>query len=176
MGASKTQTSFEFTQKEQELLEQLDTRLDEYRSVRSPLIIALQETQKMFGYVPLQAIELIARKLHEPLGKIHGVVTFYSFFSMVPRGKYTVRVCLGTACYVRGGTEVLAAIKKELGIEVGETSKDRLFTLEVGRCFGACGLAPVIMVNDTVHQRVKPTGVRQILNQYRAAELAAVKE
>jgi NADH:ubiquinone oxidoreductase subunit E len=101
---------------------------------------------------------------------VAGVVSFYSFFTTVPRGKHLVRVCLGTACYVRGGKQVLASLKSTLGIEVGETTPDRLFSLDVGRCFGACGLAPVIMIDDDVHQRVKPARLARILEQYRHAE------
>ena len=95
-----------------------------------------------------------------------GVVSFYSFFSTTPRGKYMVRACLGTACYVRGGKDVLDSLKNELGIDVGETTEDQLFSLDVGRCFGACGLAPVIMINDDVHQRVKPSKIGEIIAAY----------
>ena len=95
------------------------------------------------------------------------------FFSTVPRGKYLVRVCLGTACYVRGGNEVLRAMKDKLGIDVGGTTADRLFSLEVGRCFGACGMAPVLMVNDDLHQRVKPAKLGELLQKYRAGEQPA---
>jgi len=98
------------------------------------------------------------------------VVGFYSFFSTVPRGKHLVRACLGTACYVRGGKEILQTLRSTLGIEVGETTSDRMFSLDVGRCFGACGLAPVIMVNDDVHQSVKPARIAKILQRYRTAE------
>ncbi len=94
------------------------------------------------------------------------MVGFYSFFSTVPRGKHVVRVCLGTACYVRGGVAVLDALKKDLAIDVGGTTDDRNFSLEVGRCFGACGLAPVIMIDDDVHHRVKPKRIGAILEQY----------
>jgi NADH-quinone oxidoreductase subunit E len=97
---------------------------------------------------------------------VAGVVTFYSYFSTVPRGKNIVRVCLGTACYVRGGKEVLEAFRKQLDIEVGGTTEDRMFSLEVGRCFGACGLAPVVLVNDDVHQRVKPSKIKELLAPY----------
>ena len=97
-----------------------------------------------------------------------GVVGFYSFFSTVPRGRHLIRVCLGTACYVRGGKRVLDALKQKLGIDVGETTEDRVFSLEVARCFGACGLAPTLTVDDEVHQRVKPAKVQDILDQYRA--------
>jgi NADH:ubiquinone oxidoreductase subunit E len=101
------------------------------------------------------------------------VVGFYSFFTTVPRGRNLVRVCLGTACYVRGGIAVLDALKKELDIDVGDTTEDREFSLEVARCFGACGLAPVITVNDDVHHRVKPKRVREILAQYAPDAVAA---
>ncbi|TFG59798.1 MAG: NAD(P)H-dependent oxidoreductase subunit E, partial [Spirochaetales bacterium] len=108
----------------------------------------------------------ISMKLHIPYSEVTGVVSFYSYFSTVPRGKNVVRVCMGTACYVRGGKEVLNAMKKQLGIEVGGTTEDRNFSLEVGRCFGACGLSPVVLVNDDVHQRVKPAKIRDILQPY----------
>ena len=105
--------------------------------------------------------------LDKPYSEVAGVVGFYSFFTTVPRGKHLVRVCLGTACYVRGGKQVLSALKDLLRIEVGETSSDRLFSLDVGRCFGACGLSPVIMIDDDVHQRIKPARLAKILDQYR---------
>ncbi len=116
----------------------------------------LQLAQGIFGYLPEVALKHIARELRKPYSEVAGVVGFYSFFSTVPRGEHLVRVCLGTACYVRGGMQVLEAFKKELGIDVGETTEDREFSLEVARCFGACGLAPVITIDDDVHHRVKP--------------------
>jgi NADH:ubiquinone oxidoreductase subunit E len=152
---------------EEALLEQLDTVLDEYREKPGALIPVLQIAQTMFGYLPEKALRQISTGLNKPYSEVAGVVGFYSFFSTVPRGKYLVRVCLGTACYVRGGKEVLNALKKSMGIDVGQTTEDRLFSLDVGRCFGACGLAPVIMVNDDVHQRVKPAKVGELLDAYR---------
>ena len=131
------------------------------------LIPVLQIAQAMFGYLPEEALKKIALALDKPYSEVAGVVGFYSFFTTVPRGKHLVRVCLGTACYVRGGKQVLAGLKDLLRIEVGETSSDRLFSLDVGRCFGACGLAPVIMIDDDVHQRVKPARLAKILDQYR---------
>ena len=104
------------------------------------------------------------------MATVYGVVTFYHFFSMKPRGKYMIRICLGTACYVLGAQAVLDAFREQLGLEVGETTEDQLFTLEAGRCFGACGLAPVIMVNDVIHQRMRPEGVAALLQHYREAE------
>jgi NADH:ubiquinone oxidoreductase subunit E len=151
------------------LLGELDSVIEEYRLVPGGLIPVLQITQTLFGYLPEPALKKICLGFDKSYSEVAGVVSFYSFFSTVPRGKYTVRVCLGTACYVRGGKEVLAAIRKELGIEVGQTTADRLFTLEVGRCFGACGLAPVVMIQDTVHQRVKPSKIGELLAGYRAA-------
>ncbi|MBD3315867.1 MAG: NAD(P)H-dependent oxidoreductase subunit E [Chitinivibrionales bacterium] len=152
---------------EEELHKQLDQVLEEYKDKPGALIPVLQIAQTMFGYLPEAALKKISLALDKPYSEVAGVVGFYSFFSTVPRGKHLVRVCLGTACYVRGGKEVLNSLKKELGIDVGQTTDDRLFSLDVGRCFGACGLAPVIMVDDDVHQRVKPTKVGGLLNQYR---------
>jgi NADH:ubiquinone oxidoreductase subunit E len=157
---------------EEELLKQLDDVLEEYVGTPGALIPVLQIAQTLFGYLPEAALRKIATALGKPYSEVAGVVSFYSFFSTVPRGKHLVRACLGTACYVRGGKEVLAALKQALGIEVGETTSDRVFSLDVGRCFGACGLAPVIMIDDDVHQRVKPTQLTKILDQYRTAEEA----
>jgi NADH:ubiquinone oxidoreductase subunit E len=155
------------------LLAELDRYVDERRDVKGLLIPALQCAQELFGYLPDAVIRHISRRLDIPYSEVAGVVTFYSFFSTVPRGRHVVRVCLGTACYVRGGQEVLTALSRELGIDVGQTTQDRIFSLEVGRCFGACGLAPVVMVDDDVHQRVKPARVREMLAPYRQDEPGA---
>jgi len=161
---------------EQEMLTRLDEILEGYSKTEGALIPVLQTAQKMFGYLPESALRKISKKLKKPYSEVAGVVSFYSFFSTVPRGKYLVRVCLGTACYVRGGKEVLESVKKELQIDVGQTTEDRVFSLDVGRCFGACGLAPVIMVNDAVHQRVKPVKIGEILDVYRNLENPDAKE
>jgi NADH:ubiquinone oxidoreductase subunit E len=161
---------------EEEMLSRLDGILAGYSSTAGALIPVLQTAQKMFGYLPEAVLRRISARLNKPFSEVAGVVSFYSFFSTVPRGKYLVRVCLGTACYVRGSKEVLEAMRKELKIDVGQTTEDRIFSLDIGRCFGACGLAPVIMINDVVHQRVKPIKVGEILNMYRNMENAAVKE
>jgi NADH:ubiquinone oxidoreductase subunit E len=160
---------------EEDLLQQFTTILEDYKSVPGALIPVLQIAQKLMGYLPENVLRLIAEKLDKPYSEVSGVVSFYSFFSTNPRGKYLVRVCLGTACYVRGGKEVLESLKKHLKIDVGETTEDRLFSLDVGRCFGACGLAPVIMVNDVVHQRVKPSKIQGIIDSYRYSEAAERK-
>ncbi len=155
---------------EEAMLLQLDELIGEYLDQPGGLIPALQTAQGCFGHLPETVLKKISTSFNKPYSEVAGVVSFYSFFSTVPRGKYIVRACLGTACYVRGGKEVLSALKKELGIEVGQTTEDRTFSLDVGRCFGACGLAPVIMVNDDVHQRVKPSKVGELLKAYAAAE------
>lgn len=134
------------------------------------LIPTLQKAQDTFGWLPEAVLRRISLKLGISLSEVTGVVSFYSYFSTVPRGRNVVRVCLGTACYVRGGKEVLNAIEHSLGTEVGHTTRDRCFSLQIGRCFGACGVAPVVMVNDDVHQRVKPTGLRQLFDRYRGHE------
>ncbi len=161
---------------EEEMLKQLDNILEDYRDTAGALIPVLQIAQNMFGYLPEAVLKKISVKLNKPFSEVAGVVGFYSFFSTQPRGKYLVRVCLGTACYVRGGKEVLNSIKKVLKIDVGQTTEDRVFSLDVGRCFGACGLAPVIMVNDDVHQRVKPVKVAELLDIYRNKENGIKKE
>ena len=161
---------------EEELLLLLDELLVDYQDKPGGLIPALQTAQNLFGYLPETAMKKISTRLGKPYSEVAGVVSFYSFFSTVPRGKHLVRVCLGTACYVRGGKEVLAAFSKELGISVGQTTDDRIFSLDVGRCFGACGLAPVIMIDDDVHQRVKPSKVGEILAAYRNDEKEAEEE
>jgi NADH:ubiquinone oxidoreductase subunit E len=154
---------------DEEMIKRLDDVINTYTSVDGALIPVLQTAQNLFGYLPKKVLQHISRRLNISYSQVTGVVSFYSFFSTNPRGKNLVRVCLGTACYVRGGKEVLAATQKALGINVGETTSDRLFSLDVGRCFGACGLAPVVMINDDVHQRAKPAKMKELLNQYRDA-------
>lgn len=151
---------------EEQLLEQLRDLLPDYVAKPGGLIPALQVCQRMFGYLPEVALKQISKAFGKSYSEVTGVVSFYSFFSTVPRGKHVVRVCLGTACYVRGGKQVLHGLKKEMGIDVGETTENRQFSLDVGRCFGACGLAPVLMVDETVHQRVKPAKLRALLAPY----------
>lgn len=153
---------------EKELHQRLEAVLAEQKDKPGGLIPALQTAQAIFGYLPEPVLRRIAQAFDKSYSEVAGVVSFYSFFSTVPRGKFLVRVCLGTACYVRGGNEVLRAMKDKLGVDVGETTPDRLFSLAVGRCFGACGMAPVLMVNDDLHQRVKPAKIGELLEKYRA--------
>jgi NADH:ubiquinone oxidoreductase subunit E len=151
---------------EEECLARLDEVIERYKDKPGALIPVLQTAQAIFGYLPEVALKRIALGLGKPYSEVAGVVSFYSFFSTVPRGKHVIRVCLGTACYVRGGLQVLEAIKEKLGIDVGETTEDRMFTLEVARCFGACGLAPAVSIDDEVHRRVRAARVGQMLAPY----------
>lgn len=148
--------------------ETIDTIIAAHRNETGALIPVLQEVQGEFGFLSQPVLRAIAENMKIPFSEVTGVVTFYSFFNTSPRGKHAVRVCMGTACYVRNGKQVLADLEKELGVKVGETTEDRNFTLEIGRCFGACGLAPVLMVDDDVHQRVKSARLKELLAPYRA--------
>lgn len=154
----------------EEVKEIIDHIIDSYKGMRGALIPTLQSTQNILGYLPEVALRYIGKKMNISYSEVAGVVTFYSFFTTHPRGKHIIRVCLGTACYVRGGKQVLETFMRELGIRVGETTEDRLFSLEVGRCFGACGLAPVVMVDEQVHQRVKPVAIKALLQTYKTQQ------
>jgi len=130
------------------------------------LINVLHKCQEHFGYLPAEVQEVVSNELVIPVAKIYGVVTFYSFFTMTPKGKHPISICMGTACYVRGAEKVLDEFKKELGLQVGQTSADGKFSLSSLRCVGACGLAPVVMVGDKTYGRVAPDDVRSILKEY----------
>jgi len=153
-------------EKPEEIYPVLETVISRYKG-KGALIPVLQSAQNLLGWLPEEVLAWTSEKLQLPFSEVAGVVGFYSFFSTKPRGKHMVRVCMGTACYVRGGQEVLCAVEKELGISVGETTTDRQFSLEIGRCFGACGLAPVIMIDEDVHQRVRPVLISEIVAPYR---------
>lgn len=130
------------------------------------LIEILHGVQGELGYLPAPVLEYIALKLDMPVGAVEGVVSFYSFFTTVPRGRHTVKVCQGTACYVRGGKRVLESVVKHCGCGVGETDGERRFSVDVVRCVGACGLAPVITVDEDVYDRMKPSKINDILAKY----------
>ena len=147
--------------------------LVESSSPDDSLIQLLHVAQNVYGYLPLAVQRIIADKTGIPLASVSGVVSFYSFFSTQPRGEHTIRVCLGTACYVRGGKQILERLQKILQIQVGQTTEDRLFTLEVARCIGACGLAPAISVDDLVYKQVKPDKLEQIIDLYRKEQAHA---
>lgn len=151
---------------EAELAARLDQTIAEYRRVPGALIPVLQIAQGLYGHLPEEALKRICAGLGKSYSEVAGVVGFYHFFSTVPRGRHTIRVCLGTACYVRGGKRVLESFKHSLGIDVGQTTPDRRFTLEVARCLGACGIAPACLVGNDVHQSIKPNNVPALLHKY----------
>lgn len=130
------------------------------------LINVLHQAQTHFGYLPAEVQEIIARELNISTAKVYGVVTFYTFFTMTPKGQHPISVCTGTACYVRGAENVVEELKRTLNINVGETTPDGKFSLSCLRCVGACGLAPVVMVGEKVYGRVSPDGVADILKEY----------
>lgn len=138
----------------------------EYHNNPGELINVLHKSQGYFGYLPEEVQREIAKHLNIPVSKVYGVVSFYSFFTMKPKGKHAISVCLGTACYVRGAEDILEEIKKQLKINVGETTEDGRFSLDCLRCVGACGLSPVILVDDKVYGRLQPSMIKGILDQY----------
>lgn len=138
----------------------------QFKELKGALIPVLHETQDLFGYLPEEAMQIVSIELNIPMAEIFGVATFYSFFSLEPKGEHVIRVCLGTACYVRGSQAVLDEFSKKLNVEVGKTTEDGKFTLEAMRCLGACGLAPVLSVADEVHGKVGAADVQKILAQY----------
>ncbi|HBL52733.1 MAG TPA: NAD(P)H-dependent oxidoreductase subunit E [Syntrophaceae bacterium] len=163
MKAEDTELLKEFSQ---EQITKLNAIIEKHKGKAGGLIPVLEEAQVCLEYLPLSVQKKIASGLNLPLGRVYGVVTFYSFFTMTPRGKHTIRVCLGTACYVRGSKAIAEALEKQFGIKEGETTADRLFTLESVRCLGACGLGPVVVVDEDVHGRIKPGKLKDVLSQY----------
>jgi len=140
--------------------------IDLYKNKEGNLIQILHLAQEINGYLPLDLQEFIAVSLGKPLSEVSGVVTFYSFFSTRPRGNHTIRICLGTACYVRGGKKIVERLKTLLDIDIGETTADGNFTLEIARCIGACGLAPAMMIDDVVYKQVNVNKLDGILAHY----------
>ena len=133
----------------------------------SYLIAVLHRAQELYGYLPTDVMDTIAQEMGIPTAHIWGVATFYHYFNLAPPGKHVISVCLGTACYVRGAAQVLQAIKDELKIDVGDVTEDGLFSLQPARCLGACGLAPVVMIDDKIHGELTPKKITQLINQYR---------
>lgn len=151
---------------DQEKYAAIDNVIDLYKDKEGSLIQILHHAQEIYGFLPLDLQRHIASRIGLPLSDVSGVVTFYSFFSTKPRGKHTIRVCMGTACYVRGGKKIVEALKEKLDIDIGQTTEDGLFTFEVARCIGACGLAPAMMIDDTVYKQVSVNKLTSILSQY----------
>ena len=144
----------------------LDEIISRYRNENGPLIPILQEAQGVYGYLPAHVLKYISKAMRLPLAKIYGVVTFYSQFRLTPVGRNLINVCLGTACHVRGGAKILETMEKTLNIKDGATTEDGRYTLEIVACIGACGLAPVISINNEVHGRLSPESLAGILAKY----------
>lgn len=151
-------------------VKQITEIVERYKDEKTPLMMILSDIQKEYGYVPLEVQELVSKLTGVPVSEIYGVVTFYSFFSLTPKGKYVIGVCLGTACYVKGAQLVVDKFAEILGIQAGETTEDGLFTLDVLRCVGACALAPAVSINGKVYPCVGVDQCAKIVNDYRAKE------
>ena len=145
-----------------------------YKNEKNQLIMILSDIQNEYGYIPLEVQELVSKETGLSVAEIYGVVTFYSFFSLTPKGKYVIGCCLGTACYVKGAQNIIDKFSEVLGIKPGETTEDGLFTLDALRCIGACGIAPAVSISGTVHPKVSIDQVQQIVNDLRAKEGATL--
>ena len=139
----------------------------EYKNENTPLMMILSQVQKEYGYIPFEVQQIISEKLGIPVSEIYGVVTFYSFFSLKPKGKFVIGVCLGTACYVKGAQQICDKFSELLGIKPGETTEDGLFTIDALRCIGACGIAPAVSINGKVYPKMSVNQVQQVINEYR---------
>ena len=146
--------------------------IDRYVDEKTPLMMILSDIQKEYDYIPLEVQELVSERTGIPVAEIYGVVTFYSFFSLKPKGKYVIGCCLGTACYVKGAQQVIDKFSQILGIKPGETTPDGLFTIDSLRCIGACGIAPAVSINGKVYPKVTVDTVGAIINEYKAKENA----
>ena len=143
---------------------------DRYRDEKTPLMMILSDIQNEYGYIPLEVQELVSSRTGISVAEIYGVVTFYSFFSLTPKGKYIVGCCLGTACYVKGAQQIIDKFSEILKIKPGETSADGMFTLDALRCIGACGIAPAVSINGQVHPKMTVDQVKKIVDDLRAKD------
>lgn len=146
--------------------EQLKKIITRNEGKAGALTRVLQQAQGLIGYLPLTVQKFISEQMKLPLNEVYGLASFYSYFTMVPKGKHTIRVCLGTACYIRGGQRIIDNLENELEIKPGDTTKDGKFSLDVVRCLGCCGLAPIIAVDENIHRRVSPVKIKEILDSY----------
>lgn len=151
-------------------VKQINAICDRYVNERTPLMMILSDIQKEYGYIPLEVQELVSERTGISVAEIYGVVTFYSFFSLKPKGKYVIGVCLGTACYVKGAQQIIDKFSEIIGIKPGETSEDGLFTLDALRCIGACGIAPAVTINGKVYPKLTVDAVPKIVDEYKALE------
>lgn len=157
----------DITLENKEKFEELQKVIDQWKGKEGPLMPVLHKAQEIFGCLSLDVQKYISKELDIPVSDIYGVATFYSQFTLKPKGKFKIGVCMGTACYVKGSQAILDELAKELDMKVGDTTDDGLFTLEATRCLGACGLAPIIMINDDVYGRLKPEDIKEIVAKYK---------
>lgn len=150
-----------------EKVEEFSAFLEELKDTKGAVMPALQKAEGLFDYLPIEIQNMISEKLNVPLSEVYGVATFYSQFSLIPKGENKIGVCLGTACYVKGSQNILDKVKGILHIDVGQTTEDRKFSLQATRCLGACGLAPVMTINGEVYGKLTPNDVEGIINKYR---------
>ena len=148
-----------------EAVEQIRGICQRYRDEKTPLMMILSDIQNEYGYIPLDVQEIVSEETGIPVAEIYGVVTFYSFFSLTPKGRFVIGCCLGTACYVKGAQQVIDKFSEELGIKPGETTDDGMFTLDALRCIGACGIAPAVSINGKVFPKMTVSQVREVIAQ-----------
>ena len=152
---------------QEKAVQQIEAICDRYKDETTPLMLILSDIQKEYGYIPLEVQEVVSQKTGISVAEIYGVVTFYSFFSLTPKGKYVIGVCLGTACYVKGSQQIIDKFAELLNIQPGQTTEDGLFTLDALRCIGACGIAPAVSINGKVYPKLTVGQVEGIINSYR---------
>ena len=152
-------------------VKQINSIIDRYTNEKTPLMMILSDIQKEYGYIPLEVQEIVSQRTGISVAEIYGVVTFYSFFSLTPKGKYVIGCCLGTACYVKGAQQIIDKFSEILGIAPGQTTSDGMFTLDALRCIGACGIAPAVTINGKVYPKMKVGDVQGVIDEYRNAEV-----
>jgi len=166
MSKEQAKVNFDTGAEEQERLDAIQKVIDTYKDKEGCLITVLHLTQEIYGYLPIEIQRKVADGMGLTLSYVSSVVTFYSYFSMVPRAEHAIKICMGTACYVRGGKRIVDRLEEVLGINVGQTTDDGKFSIIITRCVGACGLAPVIMIDEEVYQQVNPDKIEKILAKY----------
>lgn len=166
LAQADKQVQMDHSAEEAEKLAAIQKVIETYRDKEGCLITVLHLAQEIYGYLPLELQRVIADGMGLTLSYVSSVVTFYSYFSMIPRAKHMIRICMGTACYVRGGQRIVERLEEALGINVGQTTDDGKFSIQITRCLGVCGLAPVVMVEDEVFQQVNPDKIEKILAKF----------
>lgn len=164
--AGKVNPALDNEAAENEKMEAIRAVIETYRSKPGCLIAVLHLAQEIYGYLPLHVLRVIADEMGESLSHVSSVVSFYSYFSIIPRAEHAIKICMGTACYVRGGKRIVERLEEELGISVGESTADGKFSIAITRCLGACGLAPVLMIDEDVYQQVNADKIEKILSKY----------